>query len=298
MMSSCGGEDDKTVPHLMQRLHEELAATTRAKDELTIALATEKRSRRESEQHADEANCMLSETRVTVKGLQRTIDELRTRARATTTTGSYDTVIAPAHKTNDELLADIVRPTTGGNETADVMALKAMGLTSDDLRDPKFVTSLVTQRDALRSRVSAMEQSLAASEKEVERLGRLVADNAGVRETSVFDSRYRSTLLAAMPSSSSACLGVDTAAVSIENENVASKGLGGRRQRKIQQTVRRVADGVAVLVANMIVHSSMTRLFLVGYLVGLHVIVMLTTYIMAFRGTRSAAAVPALCPST
>lgn len=283
--------DNQTMPHLVQRLHDELAATTRAKDELTVALSTERRHRRESQQREETSNRLVAEMTITVKGLQRTIDTLRSRSQA-----GPPALLLPAPsvvpletpKSNDEVLAELIAtPVPVTESSADATESKLNRLTADDLHDPQLVKALVTQRDALRGRVTSLEQVLSTAEREIERLRRDGQARGGAASAfSVFDERYRSTLLAAIPPPSGA-ISVDVGLASESSDH------SGRRRRKIQQTVRRAADGVAVLVANMVVHSSTTRCILVGYLIGLHVIVMVTTYAMAFRGARSSPS--ALC---
>jgi hypothetical protein len=284
------------LQHLVTRLQDELAGMAKVHAETTGAVAVERRRRREAEQLSEESVRASAEMKLTIKGLQRTIDELRARVQSSLITPAQVLNVsqppsAVPQKSNDEVLAEMFAPpllTAAPNDT--VTFNPTNRLTSSDLNDPQLVQALVAQRDALRARVSTVEQLLSSSEREAERLRRLVEEpSSGGRQGSflpVFDQRYRTSLIAAMPSTSQQ-LG-DAVSVNMDGAADGNGGTGeGRRRKKIQQTVRRAADGVAVLVANLVVHSPTTRLFLVVYLIGLHAIVMLTTYVMAFRGSRS-----------
>ncbi|CUI15410.1 Hypothetical protein, putative [Bodo saltans] len=289
------------LQHLVSRLQEDLSSLTKVNAEITGSLAVEKRRRREAEQTAEELTRSAAELKMSIKGLQRTIDELRhRRVQPSINPTSQDTqsTIAPPQKSNDEILAEMLAGVALDSTTKKGSSPAANGLTANDLNDPQLINALVAQRDALRARVITVEQLLSTAERDVERLRHLLEESGqagtgrqGQSFLPVFDQKYRTSLMAAMPTQASESVSVSMEGV---GDGIAAPA-DGRRRRKIQQTVRRAADGVAVLVANLVVHSPTTRLFLVGYLIALHAIVMITTYVMAFRGSRGASSSAALC---
>lgn len=288
-------------------LHREASQLLTMQNELAAQLAAERRQRREAELRADASEKHVTELYARLEALEA-LQRQTSTGNAGLSSKSHLTAEPPAPlppvKSTDALIAELV-----GLDASDAAPSSSSMLPSSNSDgtsgDAVVLQTVCRQREQLRVCVSQLASRNADLEQEVVRLR---ADVVLLQRNSIAapgsphsaadssrwnDPNYKTAVLASVGSSSSAAasatsgVGADgtPTAIDIGGGEFGPSGGPRRRRKMLQQTVRRAADSVAVVIAQMVVHSATTRLALVLYLVGLHVVVLLSTYVMAFRGT-------------
>lgn len=289
---------------LITFLHAQVAELSRTADELRCVVKAERSARREAESRCDDATRLLLSSRATINRLeaamqQKAVIDVAVAHHADTAIKAVPAPLVVDRSTNDEVLERLLSFDMGANDphkpsaaNPPVQSPSAASAASD--ADP-LVASLIGQRESLRRRVVQLEEAVASSQQEIQRLQAEVAESNRQAEgaphsSSVFDDeRYHAALYASVGKGKVQQTVSSAAAVTVLSAGGASgttDSNGKRRRKMIQQTVRKAADSIAVVLANMIVHSAATRMALVLYILGLHIVVMLSTYAMAFRGMR------------
>lgn len=304
-------EHDAATAAVMKGFQAELRDARRERDEAVASQAAERRLRRAAESALEHLQDEHRTSLVRIKELEEMTKmavplmplSLPLQEPQPTADGKVTAADSPA--TTAEMLQQLLQPSP--SSTAELVEGPSDDRMSSprDTSDSTLISALTHQRDLLKKRASEWEWKATSLEQQLREAHHQLrhrtgtSDDAASRDPSSSSlvsqllgdgDRFRSVLMASV-AAASADHGNVIRVVSGPSSTAAEGGAAvtaattKRKRRLLQQTVRKAADGVAVVVANMITHSATTRTVLMLYLMGLHIVIMLVTYYLAFRGS-------------